>query len=73
MYKSHPDYPTDDEGMDNPQLVQLARRTYVNVIRECRDEIRRLTTVQFDPSTGIRRHFFNGKLERTVHVRSRKY
>jgi len=73
MYSSHPDYPTDDEGMDDPQLVQLARVSYANVIAKCRAKVRSLRTVQFDPTTGIQRHFFNGKLERTIHVRSDKY
>lgn len=46
-----------------------SQRIYDELIKRCKDRIKSLTTVQFDPETGIRRHFFNGKLEHIVQVR----
>jgi len=42
---------------------------YQQLINRCKSHLRSLRTVQFDPETGIRRIWFNGKLEGTEHVR----
>lgn len=49
-----------------------AVKTYDALIKRCKDHVQSLVTVQFDPETGIRRHYFNEKIERTVRVRGAK-
>lgn len=63
-----PDGGTHGSPKDGPTSQQI----YDKLVRSCRERVRQLTTVQFDPETGIQRHFFNGKLERVVHVRGIK-
>ncbi len=62
---------TPTDGGSNPQRPTgaTAQEIYQDLLIRCRKKIASLTTVQFDPETGIQRHFFNGKIERVVHVR----
>ena len=62
----------DDEDMTNLIYGPLCAIVYTNLIGRCKSHVRSLTTVQFDPETGIRRHFFNGRLEGTITVRGIK-
>lgn len=59
----------DDPDIDKLIFGATAYLIYNELIRGCQEHVKQLTTVQFDPETGIRRHFFNGKLEHTVRVR----
>lgn len=60
--------PDDRHNLFGP----TSKRLYDELIKRCKEHIQSLTTVQFDPETGIRRHFFNGKIERTIQVRGIK-
>ena len=62
---------------DHPRITgtifgPTAVKIYDALIKRCKDHVQSLVTVQFDPETGIRRHFFNGKIEHTVQVRENK-
>jgi hypothetical protein len=59
----------DGSDISRKRQALVALSVYENLIGRCRKRVRELTTVQFDPETGVRRYFFNGKLEKTTKVR----
>lgn len=59
----------EDPSLDKLVFGATTWLVYNELIKRCKAHVASLTTVQFDPETGIRRYFFNGKLERTVRVR----
>jgi hypothetical protein len=59
----------DSQPIPSPKQEQLAQTIYDGIIYRCRRRVQELTTIQFDPETGVRRYFFNGKLERITRVR----
>lgn len=65
MSQPSSDHPRINGTIFGPTAV----KEYSDLISRINRHIRSLTTVQFDPDTGIRRHYFNGKLEHTVRVR----
>lgn len=62
----------DGSAMDRYWFGPTAVEIYDKLILRCKEKVRSLTTVQFDPETGIQRRFFNGRLEGTLHVRGYK-
>jgi hypothetical protein len=59
----------DGDHIPEPPFGPASQRIYDELLVRCRANLRRLRTVQFDPETGIRRYFFNGKIEGTEKVR----
>lgn len=69
MTTESPKRPRHSPGITGTIFGPASKKIYDDLITRCRLRVRQLTTVQFDPETGIQRHYFNGKLEKTVKVR----
>ena len=61
--------PKNNQRINGTIFGPTAVKEYNDLISRINRHIKSLTTVQFDHETGIRRHFFNGKLEFTTKVR----
>jgi hypothetical protein len=61
----------NEDTVYNPEQYAQAGLIYHTLMTRIRRHVKSLRTVQFDETTGVQRFFFNGKLEKVVHLTSR--
>ena len=62
---------SNEDTAYDPEVVARAALIYHTLMTRIRRHIKSLRTVQFDETTGVQRFFFNGKLEKVIHLSSK--